>query len=374
MVKFINGPTNFVYLKGKINNIDKDIYLFFDNHYDLNNQTRCESFDSIDISQYLYNIIKNTKIPLDFFMEIRYSQLEEPLTNKKDIYIKEVIEMFKSEFIIEKDEVKYSKSNPNVRLHYLDIRDKLDMFYIIHIIKYDIFNEISLLTKNNNNKININNIFNYIKIINKYLNRLQKNINELKFSPKDKYDKNNKQLYNINKVMNQYNNNELKEKMISFIDIHYLYILNTIKHELNIVKPYLEYYDIKYITIIKDKFQNIYNLTVDLYSLFVDTYLLRRILDKNYINNCIVYTGSQHSVNYIYFLIKYYDFELITIHDSIEKNINELIQKIKKEEYVFDIYKLFYINEKKYLQCLKIYKPFPNKHRGGNIEYFDFND
>ena len=40
-------------------------------------------------------------------------QLNEPITNKKDIYIKEVINLFKTEFVIDKkdgkEEVKYSK-------------------------------------------------------------------------------------------------------------------------------------------------------------------------------------------------------------------------------------------------------------------------
>ena len=70
MPQFINGPTNFIQLKGTINNIEKNIYLFADRHNSLDNQTRCDSFDSLDISQYLYQLIKNTTIPLDFFLEV----------------------------------------------------------------------------------------------------------------------------------------------------------------------------------------------------------------------------------------------------------------------------------------------------------------
>ena len=46
-----------------------------DIHQDLDSQTRCDSFDSIDISQYLYKLIKNTTEPLDFFLEIQYENL-----------------------------------------------------------------------------------------------------------------------------------------------------------------------------------------------------------------------------------------------------------------------------------------------------------
>ena len=72
------GPVNYVQLIGNINNIQKNITIFIDVHLDLNNQTRCDSFDSVDsvdISYYLYNVIKNTTSPLDFFMEIRQTDL-----------------------------------------------------------------------------------------------------------------------------------------------------------------------------------------------------------------------------------------------------------------------------------------------------------
>ena len=131
MVQFINGPTNYAHLKGKINGIEKNIYLFMDTHNKLDNQTKCESFDSIDISYYLYNKIKHAKEKLDFFMEIIKSQLEEPDTNKKDIYINSVINLFKTEFVVEKindkELVRYLETNENVRNHFLDIRDHFSL-------------------------------------------------------------------------------------------------------------------------------------------------------------------------------------------------------------------------------------------------------
>lgn len=61
------GPVNYVQLSGKINNINKNITIFLDKHMGLDNQTRCDSFDSVDISQYLYQLIVNASKPLDFF-------------------------------------------------------------------------------------------------------------------------------------------------------------------------------------------------------------------------------------------------------------------------------------------------------------------
>ena len=155
MVEFINGPTNFCHLRGSINNVEKNIYFFMDSHYDLDNQTRCTSFNSIDISQYLYKKIIEAKIPLDFFMEIRPTNIKTPITNKRDIYIKEVISLFKTEFINEKIEdkmvVRYSKSNPVVKLHYLDVRDHLELFNVLNIIEDELKKNVELLINNLNN-------------------------------------------------------------------------------------------------------------------------------------------------------------------------------------------------------------------------------
>ena len=118
MPKFVSCPTNYIKLIGSVNGIQKIIYILMkiynDVHNDIDNQTKCESFDTEEISHFIYKKIKKAQKPLDFFMEIRAEQFIQPRQNKKDIYFEEVIDLFKSEFIIEKDQVKYSKTNPNV--------------------------------------------------------------------------------------------------------------------------------------------------------------------------------------------------------------------------------------------------------------------
>ena len=171
MIEYINGPTNFAHLQGSIDGIDKNIYFFMDSHYDLDNQTRCKSFNSIDISQYLYQKIIKTKKPLDFFMEIRTSTIDTVITNKRDIYIKDVISLFKTEYIEQKEEdgnvIKHLKSNSNVKLHYLDVRDHLELFNVLNIIDDDMKINVRLLINNfNNNKKKdkfVQNILNNIK-------------------------------------------------------------------------------------------------------------------------------------------------------------------------------------------------------------------
>ena len=68
--EFINGPTKYVRLEGVMNRIKKEIHIFFDKHYALEDQTRCESFDSVDITYYLYTLIKELNEKMDFFMDI----------------------------------------------------------------------------------------------------------------------------------------------------------------------------------------------------------------------------------------------------------------------------------------------------------------
>ena len=158
-----------------------------DKHNNLDNQTRCESFNSIDISQYLYKKIIEAKNPLDFFMEIRTSDIEISFTNKRDIYIKDVISLFKTEFIIEKKEdnkiIRHSKSNKNVKLHYLDIRDHLGIFDVLNIIEDELNKNIELFINNFNNvekkDTYMENILNNIKLIKKKIKKIRNIKNEV---------------------------------------------------------------------------------------------------------------------------------------------------------------------------------------------------
>lgn len=356
MPEFINGPTNFAHLKGIINGIEKDIYLFFDKHLDINNQTRCKSFDSIDISYYLYTIIEKSKDFLDFFMEIRTSQLEKTITNKKDIYINEVINLFKSEFDIIKDNneenVKYSKTNSRVRLHYLDIRDHLGIFYLNEIIT-KIKKYLNLLNEDEKNKNKyIQKILIYIKKISNEIELLNKNIKEVIKNNHIIYDKiNDKQKYYLNKVLNKYHNNVLSQGINIFLDVHYNAIIKSIESVIininsMLINQFL--FDIKQM----DEYINqLSNYIIQLYCFFTDAYLLRRVLDKNYVKKCIIYSGGAHSINYIFFLVKYCNFRIIKIHNSSERDVNTLMNKINKEWYSFDVYKLFLFN-KIYIQCI----------------------
>ena len=363
MPKFINGPINYAYLEGNINGCEKKIYLFMDTHKSLNEETRCESFDSVDISYYLYKKIKDAKERLDIFMEINVIDLEIPITNKKDIYINEVANLFKSEFVVEKineiENVRYSKTNKNVRLHYLDIRDHLGLFNVL-----DIIINIKKLLKNHISNTNEDEdedekkklkkkILTNLEDINDKIKILTKNKENLIINTNIEYNKtSDKQKYYLNKVINKYQDENLRNNIILFIDDYYNNILFNLNNIIKKIKVNMINFNINEISQITNYLDFIKEAIIDLYSMFTDIFLLRRILDKNYINNCIIYSGNQHSCNYIYFLVKYYNFKIIKIYNS-EKQINELEIEIKKALYPFNVYKFFNIKEKEYNQCIE---------------------
>jgi hypothetical protein len=362
MIKYINGPINFAHLKGNINGIEKNIYLFMDTHNNLDNETRCDSFDSVDISYYLYKMIKETTKPLDFFFEIRLSELRQPITNKRDIYIKEVTNLFKSEFVIKKTEnkeiVKYSKSNQNVKLHYLDIRDHLNLFDLIDDVNIHINKYINLLKLNkdidteNKSKYKDKIIF-YIRKIKNKVKLLTQYKNEVLYSNNSDYDKiSDTEKYYLNKIINKYIDLDLKKKINEFIENYYLEVSSNLNSSLYKLESDIENFNLEKINSYTDIIDFIKEAIIDLYSIFTDGFLLRRILDKNYIRRVIIYSGTQHSLNYIHFLVKYYNFKIIKIHNSVEKNTDKLTKQISNAIYPFSIYKLFMEKEKKYIQCI----------------------
>jgi len=359
---FINGPVNYIQLNGTINNINKNITIFMDTHLDLDNQTRCDSFDSIDISQYLYKLIKETKEKLDFFMEIRDEQIKTPISNKRDIYIRDVIEMFKSEFIISENKVKYSKSNPNVRLHYLDIRDHLGILYTKNIINNKILPELHSL-KNNNYSINdkntkIEEIKKQINLIKQYNENIYETINITSEHSEKliKFDEKTQNYY-INKIMNIYDNINLKTKINLFFNINTInYIGNSnniifqIQQNLILLKSNLTVVD--FINNIISLVNSLNSNILKMYTLFTDVYFLRRVLDKDYVRNVITYCGRAHAVNYIYFLVKYCEFRITNIYNFNGLSLEEFTNKIKESDELSEVHNLFLIKGEKPKQCV----------------------
>lgn len=359
--EYINGPTNYVELKGTLNGVEKYVHIFFDKHLDLDEQTECDSFNSIDISHYLYNLIKETKTSLDFFLEIGIIQLEDKnyISNKREKYIKEVMKMFKYEFMNEKTNNDYviSFTNPNTRLHYFDIRDHLNIYFLNKIIQCKIVKYYNLFIKEQKDEY-IKKMLYYLNSVNEKIITLDENTKEVIKNKLSFYDKNSeKQKYYLNKIINKYENKNIEEKLNSFLYIHSEYI----KRNINLLITNMKYSLENTFLINESKFnKNEFNENLNklgeyvliLYSLYTDVYLMRRILDKNYINKSIIYSGGAHSVNFIFFMVKYLNFQIIKVQKSLEKDKTLLMKKINNEMFAYNTNELFLL-KKMNIQCIE---------------------
>jgi len=351
------GPYNYIQLNGNIKNIQKNITIFMDIHQDLDSQTRCNSFDSIDISQYLYKLIKNTTEPLDFFLEIQHKNLQEPITDKRDIYILDVIEMFKTEFSSKGN----SKSNPNVRLHYIDVRDHLKFNILINRLRKEVLPRLNLLKDNNlnnNDKINkLEEIKQHIEFIQKHIMDIfDKNIN-IKQNKLSNFENNSKEYY-LNKIIHKYKHTSLKNNINDFYNAILLQYLEDFNGIFGTLLYILYSQDLNNLSKLFILYNKLNNKIFALYGLITDIYFLRRLLDKDYIKNVITYCGRNHALNYIYFLVKFCDFKIEKIYNSNGLSIEEFTNQIKSTDDLNKVHNLFLIEGEKPKQC--IIKPNSN--------------
>ena len=173
--------------------------------------------------------------------------------------------------------------------------------------------------------------------------------------------------YLINKIFNAYTNQNVRNKMIKRIEIVVGNLQTLISDCNDMVTSFTKIGDIVFATqdklirddayvskfnyglsslVINDMVSHIWrNIIIhfdklsNCFSKFTDVYFLRRFLDKKYITNGIVYTGSYHSWNYIEILAKQFDFKITHFAYSSIPNI-ELNRKIREmvrclEEYFF---------------------------------------
>ena len=389
----INGPVNVVRLEGKINNINKIIWVFFDKHINLRLQTECESYDSQDIVRYLYNLFKNTNKVIDFFLEIKKSH-EKSYHNYpfKNIYILDLAKFYSKSITsdTESKEIKKEiKNKKNIRFHYLDIRDYLEK---------NVYDYIDLLMNSIDNLPSKKDIFSSdftnivdsciklvyeLEIYKEFFENPDKN-DLLKQNVSD--DKKNI-LYYLNKITFKYKDESIigKIKKTYFPDIlkNINLAISKLKELTKIIMEKEQYIfrDYDYKVKIKNNNYNldehygygdyntrmkfIYNcddlaysidiLLLKIFCKITDLFFLRRFLDKDYITNAITYTGFAHSVNYINILVSIFDFKITHFSYSDEKNI-EKVNEIAKNDYD----KLLYIlSPPRLIQCSDI-SNFPN--------------
>jgi hypothetical protein len=152
----------------------------------------------------------------------------------------------------------------------------------------------------------------------------------------------------VNKIKNRFYNKSVEIVIIKYFDafLKKLKNINIKKMRLNISDSYNKFISSKqnnihdFVYSIFKKVINIIDNIEKYLSYIIDIYLLRRILDKSYITNSIIYTGYTHYSDVIYILIKDFNFKIthidkgnIKLITNIAKNntIDEFISKLNKD-------------------------------------------
>lgn len=337
---YVNGPVNIM----RLTKDNKIIYIFGDVHNNKQSQIPCPpNIDSIDIDDLLLKIFeKNKDVNFNLFCETYISNNN--LKSDKKFYIDNINNLIYIEkiFKIVIDNVNYddknslipSKKYKNVKFHWFDIRKVQEKS-----IRYynSIFNNIvNHYTFPYSRPIMLH-IIAIIKIFMLDYNKIILNLNSNKY---------------IKKLLGNYKNNNLK-KIIN--DLYNKYVINTLNKINLLCNEILLYYNdnkkkfnnnlISYeekIDLCKKIHINLININ-ELYGVFycsiADLFILRRILDKDYIDNSIIYCGSFHMFEIAYYLIKYFNFKVTNVSysanikesDNIGK-INHILNNIKYDD------------------------------------------
>lgn len=377
----INHHIHYTLKNAKKNNPNKTYDLFFEigpSKFILSDEEKT----------YKYNYISNFN---KYFLKL-YQQIKINKNNKNN-------------------ENKIKKESSNVRLHYIDIRDYMHMNF--NIIK-DLLNLSNNLNFNKKHfeliydKLYVileNNLFIYgLFFDGKIPEKLKKSIKDLDLKKKkksiiDSIDEKNKYSgidYDIisknfsEKIKNIYKNKNIKSKINSLVNGQFkeyftelfniiTELLNYLDKKKNIfeipnntlrknktdiknINYIYEYYNDNYdinntIYTIQNYLEKIHDLDLLLYAYLIDLYLIRRILDKQYITNSIIYTGSWHSLNYIQILVKNFNFKITNYSYSSIKDLDKLNNKIKLSKNYLNLTEFLYPPE--LIQCSDI-KSFPN--------------
>ncbi|MEM0354254.1 MAG: hypothetical protein QXW79_01595 [Thermoplasmata archaeon] len=371
----INGPINVIRMEGTVGTIKKIVYLFMDYHMPVGSETQCSHIFAEDVHRYLarsfYKLSGSNKI-YDFFVEVFPSELTNKVTNKtefRDIYIEEVVKFFRKIFVYDskKNKVLINEVFKNIRLHYIDIRDyyKTNLFNVIDKMK-SLANE--FMCQQHINLDSLHKIIDFLHILKRHLKlvidiitrKIWKKTTKIKIISPQKYSVDiNALIYIANKMSKSYKNKYVMERMNQMMKQSvedFSSIINILDDSIERFGKYAEYLEKsenvlvrdentvylyaygpsshsrrKIIIDIMDIVENLFDGIIEYFGRFMDIYFLRRMLDKDYITNVIVYTGALHSNTYIHELVKYFDFKVTHASYFKGKSIDELNKEIKKK-------------------------------------------
>ena len=396
---FLNGPMNYMKLYNKEEN--KYLYVFMDCHENIEYQQKCDSLHSIDIDKYLFHMLEKANINIDFFLEIRPTEINNiENSNRNYIYIHTLMKKFKKLY----NDLKIKKKK-NIRLHYIDVR----AYTFYENIENSIFlciNNFKHITPYSMNQLiyNINYIFNQISYLFDTITKIKNDEENIEDKYKIKINLMNKRAETdtnlsyqqiednatfqiLKKILTKYDNNINKEKINNLFKTIYTHNLSYLityinKFLINLkdIQKLVNYYHNEKKIVIKKSNINILNqksyyvipseekirieiikelekingIIITLGVILVDCFFLRRFIDKSYIKNAIVYTGASHSCVYIWFLIKFYNYK-ITEYDYLKNiKIEKLYEIILSSNTPFEIEE--YLFPENFKQCIHLKK------------------
>lgn len=384
---YVNGPINCIRLEGKVGQTKKVIHLFMYWSTNPDEQTKCDDIRALDINTYLVRQFDSAaKSKPNQVYDFMYNK--GPLTsnfnpNARGTYENRVAEIFEKSFEINLDEnkVKKSKSVPNVRFHYTGVLD-----YALHNSPNVLFGEIQPIINNiwhsrtydANTLINLHNSIKKIGDEVVYINELcfgstvakppkmEKSVYVI--DPNKKSDIQQEDILKltqilINKIKNKYANESVKKIMNTIINTEFKKILDgyfveekKMMEEIGLDIEFLKklgdyspfdilqqhqdntwhYYQDRDLTnakllFFKSIFQKLSEyIYYEIEQFLSNINLLRRLLDKKYVTNTIIYLNVPDVINLIRLLVKYFNFE-ITNYSYLKNNDLKMCKKIISE-------------------------------------------
>ena len=389
-INYVKGPVGAVILKNK--KMDKTIAILMDIHLPLDKQTACDKntrSNTIDIVDYLNDILKKDSILtnnsgknniIDFFLEIQPHYLSAqkhlgPTENHErqeyqfgERYFDRMAKFFRMNFFYDpsSNKVKLSPLFPNVRFHYLDIRSYLMLYEVFDINEktVEFVKTINIFKKEDLLKIKdglslfasrIKFIFDTMFKNTPILNRINivshtinDTINYLSLFGQKNYNIKLKNL--LDKILYGYNNKDVQKVVQTIVknvlNNDFAELFEDIDYTLKIVEDSIKFLE-EHSKIDNMVLKNILLLDVvkmndqflKIISQITDLYFLRRLLDKGYITKALIYSGLAHSLNIIFILVKYFDFNIQFIAEKKHGNsVSQIEQKIKKmDNYIYPI-------------------------------------
>lgn len=388
----LSGPTNAMRLEGSINNTVKVIYLFIDVSANIDLQTECANVHSQDFIKYLidtfHNLTSSSRM-YDFFYEALGSSFKvnrrmrrkaavalDPTRNRgstRRAYLDRVLPLIRSITEYDKDRDRFGVSEvfKNVRFHYFDIREILDEAVIAPFFSLPIPQCI-------NNFDIPQQVFDDLGRLRRLINQYLRIYEILETDPaSSQLPVDNPIVTRLRKLMYSYRNPSI-QKVIRDKMAHYMQefrvLVSEITSALEAFSQHVATLNQGGVAYTRDNqiivlpptnirleiFSDAHNRAESMKELaqyittgITDCYLLRRLADKDYIQNAIVYARGSHIINYVNTLMGALKFKITHISKPGSLTVPELNETIDNRlsagSSITDL--LF---QPEYLQCVDI--------------------